>query len=466
MQLYFFYNAINELLKTPDPPPPDRLLTGLATDSRRVAPGNLFAAIPGPNFDGHDFIHVAIEQGCAAILTQRPPLAPLPVPVLLVHNVLDALSQAGSRWRQHIDPILIAVTGSSGKTTVKEMIAACLAQQFQTIHATQGNLNNHIGLPLTLLALPDGCQAAVVEMGMSAPGEIAHLTRLAQPDIGVITNVQPAHMAAFASIQEVAMAKGELFANLPAHGLCLLPDYDPNREILQNSADSRPTITFGTNPKAMVHWQPDPLANSGEIRGFIHWPDGASISVGLGQYGPHMILNALAAACAAREAGVTPAAIATGLTGFAPMAGRGLLQSIPSRQILGLTLVDDTYNANPGSMAAALTTLGSRPVTGRRVAILADMLELGEQAEKLHAQLANEIQTNRIDLLLTAGPLMHALHKAVATIPGVTSLHKNDPADWLENIFPLLLPNDAILIKGSRGMRMERIVKDLMNHAV
>ncbi|MEO5332091.1 MAG: UDP-N-acetylmuramoyl-tripeptide--D-alanyl-D-alanine ligase [Magnetococcus sp. YQC-5] len=459
MNLSFICDAVGAQLLTPMTTGLD--LKGISIDSRRVNPGELFAALTGPHFDGHDFIETAVEKGCAAVLAQRPPPTLPNVPVLLVPDVLAALGQAGNAWRRHINPITIAVTGSSGKTTVKEMIAACLLQEFKRIHATQGNLNNHIGVPLTLLSIPVGCQAMVVEMGMSAPGEIAHLTRLAQPDIGVITNVQPAHMAAFSSIREVAAAKGELFSNLESDGVCLLPIHDANQAVLLEMAHPRRIITFGPDPGAMVHWKTGSTNNNTEIRGAIRWQDGASASIHLGQYGPHMILNALAAAGAARTAGVSPCAITDGLSDFTPMAGRGLIQ-----QIHGMTLIDDTYNANPGSMAAALATLGRRPVPERRIAILGDMLELGETAEQLHKDLADEILKNGVELLITAGPLMRSLHNALLDQPGVTSLHKNDPADWLGTISPLLRTRDAILVKGSRGMRMERIVKDLINHAV
>ncbi len=471
MLLSFLRHAL--LLPEPATPQPDIPLTGVSTDSRQIKPGQLFAAIAGPNFDGHTFIDVAIAKGCAALLLQTPPTKPMPVPVLLVPDVLVALGQAGRAWRQQVNPITIAVTGSSGKTTVKEMIAAALAQQFDQVFATQGNLNNHIGLPLTLLAIPAGCQALVVEMGMSGAGEIAHLTQLAQPDIGVITNVQPAHMSAFDSIQAIAAAKSELFANLPANSLCLLPLYDPNRDILQQQVGSRPLLTFGTTPEAMVYWQPHLNDLGAEIRGTLHWrQEKSSVTITLGQYGPHMILNALAAAGAARAAGVAPEAIAHALSHFAPLQGRGLINTIPFGEAEEISLIDDTYNANPGSITAALTALGRHPTSRRRVAILGDMLELGEQAEKLHAQLADTIANQRIELLITAGPLMHALHEAITrnnTLEGafkVTCLHKQDPANWLGAIQPWLQANDIVLVKGSRGMRMERIVKDLTHHAV
>ncbi|MBF0340656.1 MAG: UDP-N-acetylmuramoyl-tripeptide--D-alanyl-D-alanine ligase [Magnetococcales bacterium] len=439
----------------------DPVVTGVCTDSRKVKPGELFAALSGPNFDGHDFIGAAVDKGCVAVLAERLPEEALPVPLLLVGDVLTALGDAGRAWRRQVAPVVIGVTGSSGKTTLKELIAACLKERFSVVHATSGNLNNHIGVPLTLLAMPEHCQVAVIEMGMSASGEIAHLARLAEPSIGVVTNVQPAHMAAFASIQAVAAAKGELYAHLPAAGVCVVPDFDANREILLTLAGSRPVLRFGTDAPEALRWQAHPSPD-GARQGTILWPDGIHVEVNLGVCGPHMIQNALAAAGVARVAGVGVEAIGRAIAGFQPLAGRGLALAGPQ----GWTIIDDTYNANPGSMAAALATLAARPA-GRRVAILGDMLELGEQSAELHARLAEEIVRHAIDVVLTAGPEMGALHARLATLPGVCARHHHDPANWSGSALQTWLqPGDAILVKGSRGMRMERIVKDLMNHAV
>ncbi|MBF0273251.1 MAG: UDP-N-acetylmuramoyl-tripeptide--D-alanyl-D-alanine ligase [Magnetococcales bacterium] len=462
MQLSFI-RAACQARPVGDSPAVDPVIAGISTDSRNIQPGMLFAALAGPHFDGHDYIPTAIANGATAILAERIPPGECPVPVLLVDDVLTALGKAGNAWRHHVAPVVIGVTGSSGKTTVKEMIAACLRREIPVVHATSGNLNNHIGVPLTLLAMPEGCRAAVVEMGMSAPGEIAHLADLAQPVIGVVTNVQPAHMASFSGIHEVATAKGELLAHLPADGLCLIPAQDPNRAILKHRAGSRPVQRFGPTPEAEIRWEDAPATGNptGSRRGIITWPDGQTIPVDLGLCGPHMILNALAAAGAARAAGVSPQAIGAALSDFAPLPGRGLAQQAPA----GWTVIDDTYNANPGSMAAALAALGARPAP-RRVAILGDMLELGEQSPTLHAHLASDITQHRIAVVITAGDAMNALHNALLGAPEVTAYHLHDPAEWSATLSALLRPDDAILVKGSRGMRMERIVKDLMNHAV
>ncbi|MBF0261163.1 MAG: UDP-N-acetylmuramoyl-tripeptide--D-alanyl-D-alanine ligase [Magnetococcales bacterium] len=445
-------------------PSEDPELTGITTDSRKVRPGELFAALAGPNFDGHDFIDVAIEKGCAALLVSRLPESAPSVPVLLVADVLTALGQAGKAWRRQVAPVVIGVTGSSGKTTVREMIAACLRAECGPLHATTGNLNNHIGVPLTLLAMPADCRVAVIEMGMSAAGEIAFLARLVLPSIGVVTNIQPAHLASFTGLQAVAAAKGELLAALPEEGWGLVPALEPQRPVLEQSATGCRRLTFGPTPEADIRWVDDPSTTEadGRRRGTILWPDGARAEVDLGVCAPHRLVNALAAAGVARLAGASPEAIGAALAAFQPLAGRGASLAGPEGRII----LDDTYNANPGSMAAALATLGSHPAP-RRVAILGDMLELGAESLALHAGLARDIAQNRVDLVVTAGIHMRALHEALLReLPGVGAHHADDPANWLEHLSSLLHVGDVILVKGSRGMRMERLVKDLMNHAV
>lgn len=439
---------------------PDTVLAGVSIDTRTLVRGALFAALTGDRFDGHDFMEKAVDRGCAAILARHPPSPPLPVPLLLVDDVLAALSRVALGWRQQVSPLVVAVTGSSGKTTVKEMIARCLRQYFQRVHATPGNFNNSIGLPLTLLAMPADCQALVVEMGMSGAGEIAHLTHLARPWIGVITNIQPAHMASFSSLEGVADAKGELFTGLPENGIAVFGHREPWAERLHNKAGGRTVVRFGVTPAG--YRLPGTL---GGDKGFcfgLRWPDEEPVEVCFPCPGEHMLENALAAAAVARTAGVSAQQIAAGLSGFAPPAGRGRLQRCRG----GWLVVDDSYNANPGSVRAALLALPEPASEGRRVAVLGDMLELGEQARKLHAELAPVVVESGVTLLFTAGPHMAALGRAVAKQTGVAVYHRDDPAHWLGNIAPLLVPGDRVLVKGSRGMKMERIVQDLADHVI
>ena len=456
-----FIQAATQAACLPDPCP-DIPLTGVSIDSRTVQRGELFAALSGPNFDGHDFIPGALEKGCAAILAERPPPTPtpLPVPLLLVDDVLTALSRAARAWRRQVDPLVVAVTGSCGKTTVKEMTAACLGRGFQRVHATVGNLNNHIGLPLTLLRMDAACQALVVEMGMSAAGEIAHLAALAEADVGVITNVLAAHLDSFATgLEGVADAKGELFEALPPGATAILEANAPFTARLHEKIRHATPIAF-SQAETGVWAEPD---DGDPTRPFtIHWPDAHTPPITLAGHGRHLLVNALAAAAAARALGCTPEAIAAGLDGFGPPAGRGRVRRTPG----GVTLIDDCYNANPGSVAAALAAMPPPEGAGRRVAVLGDMLELGKQAESLHEGLIRHVVTHGVTTLYCAGPLMGALHRATAAHPGVRSHHRDDPAGWLGRIAPDLRAGDVVLVKGSRGMKMERIVEDLSGHAL
>ncbi|MBF0401260.1 MAG: UDP-N-acetylmuramoyl-tripeptide--D-alanyl-D-alanine ligase [Magnetococcales bacterium] len=450
-------------------------LRGLSIDSRTLQPGELFAAVRGERFDGHHFIEQAVAAGCAAVLAEQPPATPPPVPLLIVENVLQTLGEAARRWRDQVNPLVLAVTGSCGKTTVKEMLTRCLQQKFASVHATRGNLNNHIGLPLTLLAMPENCQALVVELGMSAAGEIAYLAQLAKPDIGIITNVQPAHLEAFANLDAIVEAKAELLEALPTHGVAIFPFGQPYTPRLQQKAGEVNTRTFGPNPPADIFYrsatttEPNPPEKTAANLFTIHWQaEQDGVQTRLGQHGEHLRQNALAVAAAARAAGLTTSQIAAGLENFAPPTGRGGIRQAPQ----GWRVVDDSYNANPGSVQAALQALPEPAQPGRRIAVLGDMLELGKEAEMLHAGLLPALISSGVSLLFTAGPLMQALHQAVQAHPWqageqpITAWHRPDPADWLEQIAPQLQPQDVVLVKGSRGMKMERIVNNLVTHAL
>ncbi len=459
-------------------------LRGVSIDSRTIRPGELFVAVRGDRFDGHTFIAKAIAAGCAAILAEQPPDTPCPVPVVLVPDVLHTLGEAASRWRQQVNPLVLAVTGSCGKTTVKEMLTRVLQRHFTVVHATRGNFNNHIGLPLTLLAMPENCQALVLEMGMSAAGEITYLAQLAQPEIGIITNVMPAHLESFADLDAIADAKGELLQALPRHGLAILPANRPYSERLRQKATSVSILTYAANAQADVFSQEQPpsapetehndattphMANSTGQSFIIHWQgEQDGVKTHLSYPGEHLRLNALAVAAAARHAGVPLPEIALGLQAFAPPAGRGEIRCANG----GWQVIDDSYNANPGSVRAALRAMPAPLPPGRRIAILGDMLELGKEAGLLHRELYRDLLDNQISLLFSAGPLMHELHQEIAQQQAnglaqrIQAQHRHDPAEWLGQISPLLLPQDVVLVKGSRGMKMERIVENLVTNAL
>lgn len=447
-------------------------LRGVSIDSRTIQPGELFAAVRGDRFDGHDFIAKAVAAGCAAVLVERCP-DPLPsVPVVQVDDVLAALGEAARTWRNRVNPLVLAVTGSCGKTTVKEMLTRCLQHRYPLVHATRGNLNNHIGLPLTLLSMPDHCQVLVVELGMSGAGEIAYLARLARPQIGIITNVMPAHLEAFDGVAAIADAKGELFEALPENGLAILPAGQPYTERLRQKTGTAKVLSFGAEGAADIFSTAvtnDPNGETIANEFVIHWrAEQDHMHTRLAHHGEHLRMNALAVAAAARAAGVASDQIAKGLDLFAPPAGRGGVRLSPQ----GWQVVDDSYNANPGSVKAALYALPEPKPSGRRVAVLGDMLELGKESEQLHAELLQAVVECGVSLLFTAGPLMQALHQAAqeqtgpGTGPPLQAWHHPDPAQWLGHIAPHLRPEDVVLVKGSRGMKMERIVEDLVSHAL
>ncbi|MBF0446510.1 MAG: UDP-N-acetylmuramoyl-tripeptide--D-alanyl-D-alanine ligase [Magnetococcales bacterium] len=417
------------------PPTQNQPLSGVSIDTRTIKEGAMFAAIRGPRFDGHDYIDKAVKAGCGAILVEVAP-DPLPnCPVLVVPNVLTAMEQLATAWRYKVNPVVIAVTGSSGKTTVKELLSLCLKEHFNVVHATHGNLNNHFGVPLTLLSMPHNCQVLVVEMGMSALGEIAHLTSIAKPDMGIVTNVLAAHLAAFNNIEEIAQAKGELFAGLSQGATAILNNSSWAKESLQNAAKHCKTLTFcqqdAGQQKADLIGTDIKMAD-GKLAATFSWRDKISVNVNIAGQGRYMIDNALAAATALRQVGVTPQQIAQGLKEFSPPQGRG------GREIAlgGWEVIDDSYNANPGSVKAAIAALRTTPKEARRIVILGDMLELGKQAASLHKELFNEIVKAGVSHVFTAGPLMKHLYDRCKNEPTLRAQHRDDPADWLGIIPP------------------------------
>lgn len=440
-------------LAIPCPGASDLPLTGLVIDSRSARRGDLFAALPGENRDGHDFIPQAVAAGCSAVLASRP--VATTAPLLLVADVQEAMGRAARAWRQRVAPTVIGVTGSSGKTTVKEMLLAVLGRQFST-HATRGNLNNHLGVPMTLLRMPVDCTMAVVEMGMNHPGEIAHLADLAAPDLGIITNVHAAHLEGLGTVEAIARAKGELLQSL-AGGVAILPADSEHMPLLRTLCRGR-SLTFGTAAHADWRWQKTDRPHQVRMTA-------AGVEMvldGLLAHGEHMVANATAVAAACHTLGVATTVIGDALAAFSPPAGRGAL--LPSRRG-PWQVMDDCYNANPGSMVAALRALAVKAPPGHRVAVLGDMLELGPQGIALHEALAETVLAVAIDRLFTTGTQMAALHAVLKARSKPVCHHRDDPGAWREEIAATLQPGDVVLVKGSRGMRLERIVRALLDQA-
>ncbi|HUX62876.1 UDP-N-acetylmuramoyl-tripeptide--D-alanyl-D-alanine ligase [Sulfuricella sp.] len=427
----------------------DVTFSGVTTDSRAVAAGDLFVALKGERFDGHNYVKQVMEQGAVAALVERRDPSWGDFPLLVVKDARLALGELAGHWRSRFTIPVVALTGSSGKTTVKEMIAAILRAQVgadDQVLATKGNLNNDIGMPLTLLELRDTHRYAVIEMGMNHPGEIAHLSMIARPDVALIINAQAAHLAGLGTVEAVARAKGEIFEGLAANGTAVINADDPHAALWQELAGAHRAIRFGLEQSAEVSasFKLQPFGSEIEMT----TPTG-KFAVALPVPGEHNVRNALAAAAVTQALGVDNAIVAEGLAKVSSVKGR--LQKNPC--LHGATLIDDTYNANPGSVRAAIAVLAGLP--GKKVLVLGDMGELGENARALHAEIGAAAKAAGIDWLLTLGDLSAAAAQAF----GAGGRHFEYIEDLLHDIENLLAPDVTVLVKGSRFMQMERVVK-------
>ena len=438
----------------------DRDFEAVCTDTRTLKPKALFVALKGERFDGHDFVGRAAASGAAAALVEdsgfKIPDSAKSLPLLLVRNTRLALGTLAAYWRRKFTMPLVALTGSNGKTTVKEMLASILREACaahspvpdpqSSVLATRGNLNNDIGVPLTLLELGPGHRYAVVEMGMNHAGEIRTLTRLAAPDVALINNAGPAHLEFFGSVEAIARAKGEIFEGLRPGGTAVINADDPFSGLWRELARDRRIVEFGLDRPAAVSARYALRHLESEI--VVRTPQGEAQAV-LKAPGLHNVRNALAASAAATALEVPAPAIARGLAGYAGVKGR--LQRQATRG--GATLIDDTYNANPESVRAAIAVLAQAP--GTRVLVLGDMGELGAGAAQLHADIGRFARASGIQRLLTLGEL--AAHAARAFGDG--GRHFARIEDLLGEIEGALAPGATLLVKGSRFMQMERVVK-------
>lgn len=427
-------------------------ISGISTDSRNINPGELFVPLRGEKFDGHDYMIQAVRNGAAACLSEEV-VAGLSVPVLLVSDSLRALGDIANAVRLGLHGPLIGVTGSAGKTTTKEMLAAILSRTGPGLK-TAGNFNNLIGLPLTLFALKDEHRWAVLEMGTSALGEIERLTEIAAPDLGIITNVGPAHLETLKGLDGVARAKGELYAGLK--GGTAIVNLDDERVACLPIANGVRRVTYGLSKDADI--RAEDLKNGRSNLSFkLILADGTHL-VKLQIPGRHNVHNALAAAAAAWVLGIDGDEISRGLADFVPIPGRMNIFPLPC----GGELLDDSYNANPLSVAAALQTLEAKGGKGRRVAVLGDMLELGEEETRFHYEIGRKVASSA-DLLVTVGQLSR--HIALGALDsGMTEDAIIELADCdaaIGAVAGLQRPGDRILVKGSRGMRLDRLASAL-----
>jgi len=414
---------------------------GVSTDTRQLVPGQLFVAIRGPNFDGHDFVHQAVEKGAAACLVEQPVDG---VNCVVVDNTHLALGKLAARWRQQLQITLIGVTGSNGKTTVKEMLAAILSQRGEVL-ATRGNLNNDIGMPLTLLELDERHVYAVIEMGANHPGEIEYLTRIAQPDVALITNAGMAHLEGFGSVEGVARAKGEIYQGLGAGGVAVVNNEDTYADYWKQLNTQRRVISFGTVPGSDV--SADIRIEQDGQKLAVSTPQG-EVTISLKLLGKHNALNALAATAAAVAVDTPLDAIKQGLESLLPVNGRLQLKN----GIKGSRVIDDTYNANPTSLYAALDVLSEFP--GRHYLALGDMGELGSKAEALHEDAGLRAKQSSVGRLYTLGTLAH--HAADSF--GESAYRFSSHAEMIEQLQDDLEQDVTLLVKGSRRMQMEKIV--------
>jgi len=428
----------------------DREFAGVSTDTRTLHDGELFFAIEGPNFDGGDYVETARENGAAGAVVKHAAAAA--ISQIVVDDTRLALGRLAAAWRGRLTTTVIGVTGSNGKTTVKEMIKACLLQEAPTF-ATRGNFNNDIGLPLMLVRIKRQHRFAVIEMGANHAGEIAYLASLAQPEVAVITNAAAAHLEGFGSMDGVASAKSEILRGLDSAGTAVLNADDEYFSYWASQLENTPIVSFGLSDDADVHADGIEAGVDGS-RFQLLLPDSA-LEITLPLAGLHNVRNACAAAAVAHAVGLAPTIIKAGLESVAPVDGR--LQ--PRHGINGSTLFDDSYNANPRSVAAAAEFLSGLP--GDNWLVLGDMKELGADAAAMHREVGETARAFGINRLFALGELSRH------TVEGFgehASWYSNSDA-LISDIGPGLGRSVNVLVKGSRSMRMEEVVDALRDHA-
>jgi UDP-N-acetylmuramoyl-tripeptide--D-alanyl-D-alanine ligase len=423
----------------------------VSIDSRTLLPGALFVALKGPNFDGHDYITAAREKGASAAMISATPSDPLPS--VMVRDTRLALGELAAYWRKQFDIPLIAVTGSNGKTSVKEMLTSILGKACDDdqdkVLSTIGNLNNDLGVPLTLLRLREHHRYAVSEMGMNHAGELTYLAGIGQPDVALITNASAAHLEGLQTVAGVARAKGEIFSGVKPGGTAVINMEDEFAPLWQQLASGLQKIGFAVDGTADVTAEYDLYKDHSEL--LLHTPWGQA-SCRLNIPGKHNIANALAATAAAGAIGIDVADIAAGLENWKGVAGR-----LQSMSINGMQVINDSYNANPASIRAALEVLAIQP--GLKVLVVGDMGELGEDSAELHQQAGTLAREGGVDLCLTLGEQSRRLAETF----GERAFSYTDPAQLVDAMQAHVSEQGdrpvTILVKGSRAMKMERVIE-------
>jgi UDP-N-acetylmuramoyl-tripeptide--D-alanyl-D-alanine ligase len=419
-------------------------ISGISIDTRTLQPGDLFVALQGER-DGHDFCSAAFSKGAAAVLVSRP----VEGHAILVTDTLQALGRLGAAARARSAAKIVAVTGSVGKTTTKEMLRRMLSG-FGPVHAAEASFNNHIGVPLTLARMKRDAAFGVFEIGMNHPGEIAPLAALVRPDVAIVTSVDRAHLGLMGSEEAIALEKASIFASLAPGGTAVMPEETAFLAVLKAAVpEGRHVSLFGgVNILRRRSW-----ADGSEVTALIV---GQEVSLSLATPGLHMAKNALAVLSAAAALGLDVRRAAAHLCGFAPFAGRGARRELALAGGVKIRLLDESYNASRASMLAALAVLGLQP--GRHVAVLGDMLELGEHAADEHAALRPELE-QYADLVFTAGPMSRILFDSLS--PAKQGAHAESAAALAPMVVAALKDGDAVLVKGSYGSRMRDVISAL-----
>ncbi|MCX6122287.1 MAG: UDP-N-acetylmuramoyl-tripeptide--D-alanyl-D-alanine ligase [Ignavibacteriales bacterium] len=434
-------------------------VTGIAIDSRILKTGELFLAVRGDQFDGHNFISKAMEAGAAGIIVERrwadvnaSMMVSINIPRLIVENTIQALGKLANIYRHKFDIPVIAIGGSNGKTTTKDMIRSVLETKYHVL-CTEGNLNNHIGVPQTLFRLEKKHEVAIVEIGTNHPGEIDYLCSILEPTHGLLTNIGREHLEFFDSLEGVAKAEGELFVWIAKHHGIVLVNAD-DKHLVRLSKKNKRIVSFGLSTRG-VSIKGTIESFNAHAQALLHIkPRGKkAFEVTVGVSGEHNAKNALAAAAVGIKLNVPLANIQKSLASFQSSSKRMQLQRIAQ-----ITILNDTYNANPDSTLAALATLQAMKATGKKIAVLADMLELGGQAEELHQHIGKNTTRYGIDILLTFGSLSKFIHDAALV---GTKAHFENKSTLIEYLLHTLADGDVVLVKGSRGMKMEEVVMNL-----
>lgn len=425
----------------------DVRINGVSTDSRQLAQGDLYVALKGERFDGHMFLAEAIRAGAAAALLGRD--IDTPLPYVRVPDTRLALGDLARFWRGQFSIPFIGVTGSNGKTTVKEMIGSIMSEIGPGC-VTRGNLNNDIGMPLTLLRLRASDRYAVIEMGMNHLGEIDYLTRITRPTVALITNAAEAHLAGVGGLQQVAQAKGEIFSGLTDDGVAIINADDRFADYWRGRAKPHRVLTFGLERAADITCHHVAADNGSDI--LLMTPTHGEILMRLPLLGKHNVMNAMAAAAASLSAGASMPQVKAGLEKLKGISGRLEIK----QGVSGARVIDDTYNANPGSLAAGLQVL--RDCKGERVLVLGDMAELGPAADDIHRRVGELAKSLGVERLYALGPMAALAVKSF----GQGGRHFQDAAALIEALIDAMHADMTLLVKGSRVMQMERVVAGIV----